>query len=150
MQSLKESVITKKIMATIIFTASLLSVVLAVEAYKTDILLNPDMKFTYQNTSVTLLVVAFVTHFLLAYLQDAVYEISTWFGKPKIIDERQNKVRNEVFFKAYTKVLFVVLLVWFFGLLTNYDHSVFNAAIWIIILYIIAMPSQIAAYRKDA
>jgi hypothetical protein len=101
-----------------------------------------------ENTSAGAVIVAGLLAVILIGLQRGAYGVWMFATDTSKLDERQARIRQVVFERAYSALLMAVLLgTWFFDI----GHSITrNAGIGCVVVLAIAMPSIVAAGRKDA
>jgi hypothetical protein len=149
MEKFKTGMVLKKTLALYVYIALVGTIIGAIAAFNTDIIASPSTKFFYQNLSTALLVSAVVVHYLLAFLQGGLYELWTINGRPKKSDERQNKIRVDVVSKSYAHLFTIVAILTGLGFF-RFGARTTSIAIWVILISALVLPSQLAAFRKDA
>lgn len=140
-----------RLTASVIYVAIVVSVLSVLFAYNADTTTETGTgrQYFYEHISTVALIVAFVGYFILSGLQNCVYAISRWLGRPKKVDERQRNIQNEVLARAYTGVLGFGIFFAVFGFFST-GGRVTSVVQWVMLLLIVALPSMLAAFRKDA
>lgn len=124
----------------------LVSMVVADNAARTPEL--TSNKYVLENASAAAVIVAGLLAIVLIGLQRGAYGVWMFATDTSKLDERQARVRQVVFERAYSMLLVsFVLGLWFFDVGYTITR---NAAIGCGVILAIAMPSIVAAGRKDA
>lgn len=114
-----------------------------------------SINFAWQNWGAIFIVLELILAYLLKRQQGGMY----WFFwlqlKTTNPDERQKTVRQRIFERAYGFALIVMLFTALhLGVLAEYDSDargvLITRTIWIVGIFLVSLPSILAAWQKDS
>lgn len=102
-------------------------------------------RYIYENLSVTFLIISMLCAITLKQIQKSVYWMY-WLKFDKTVpDERQVRVRNKVFARAYGLLIFLIIIA-----LNTLSENNPTQMVWFVIILAISLPSILAAWEKDS